>query len=44
MDWDQLHKNLGDGLLEALTVSCTQVPTGKTVVFYETRDGRERAF
>ncbi|MBM4292243.1 MAG: patatin [Deltaproteobacteria bacterium] len=44
VDWEQLHKNLDDGLLEALTLSCTQVPTGKTVVFYETRDGRERAF
>ena len=44
VDWDQLHKNLDAGLFEALTVSCTQVPTGKTVVFYETRDGRERFF
>ena len=44
VDWPKLHENLNEGLFEALTVSCTQVPTGKTVVFYETRDGRERAF
>lgn len=44
VDWDQLHANLNDGLFEAITVSCTQVPTGKTVVFYETRDGRSRPF
>lgn len=44
VDWSKLHENLNEGLFEALTVSCTQVPTGKTVVFYETRDGREREF
>ncbi len=44
VDWTQLHNNLNEGLFEAITVSCTQVPTGKTVVFYETRDGRERHF
>jgi NTE family protein len=44
VDWDQLHQNFDEGLLEALTVSCTQVPTGKTAVFYETADGRERTF
>lgn len=44
VDWDQLHTNINDGLFEAITVSCTQVPTGKTIVFYETRDGRPRPF
>ena len=44
VDFEQLHRNLDAGLFEAITVSCTQVPTGKTVVFYETRDGRERSF
>ena len=44
VDWDQLHRNLDAGLLDSITVSCTQVPTGKTVVFYETWDGRERPF
>lgn len=43
-DWNQVHVNLADGLLEAVSISCTQVPTGKTVVFYETRDGRPRRF
>ena len=44
VDWDQLHLNLNQGLIEGVTVSCTQVSTGKTVVFYETRDGRTRSF
>jgi NTE family protein len=44
VDWQRLHQNIDQGYLEALTVSCTQVPTGKTVVFYETRDGRPRTF
>ena len=44
VDWDQLHLNLNAGRFEAITVSCTQVVTGKTVVFYETRDGRTRPF
>ena len=44
VNWQQLHDNLNHGLLEGITVSCTQVPTGKTVVFYETSDGRERKF
>ncbi len=44
VNWDRLHQNIDQGYLDALTVSCTQVPTGKTVVFYETRDGRPRTF
>ncbi len=46
IDWNQLHVNLGDPklLLDAMTVSATRVPTGKTVVFYETSDGRPRKF
>lgn len=43
-DWNRIHVNLADGLLEAVSISATQVPTGKTVVFYETRDGRPRRF
>ncbi|MCA9541709.1 MAG: patatin-like phospholipase family protein [Myxococcales bacterium] len=43
-DWNRIHVNLAEGRLEALSLSCTQVPTGKTVVFYETRDGRPRKF
>ena len=44
IDWNRIHINLAEGHLDALAVSCTQVPTGKTVVFYETRDGRPRTF
>ena len=39
IDWDQMHRNLADGYLDAVSLSCTQAPTGKTVVFYETSDG-----
>lgn len=42
IDWDQIHKNLAVGDLHAVSISCTHVPTGRTVVFYETRDGRSR--
>ncbi|MCA9546686.1 MAG: patatin-like phospholipase family protein, partial [Myxococcales bacterium] len=42
IDWPQIHLNLAEGHMDAVTVSCTQVPTGKTVVFYETADGRPR--
>jgi NTE family protein len=44
VDWDRIHVNLAEGHLDALSISCTQVPTGKTVVFYETADGRPRGF
>ncbi len=44
IDWDRIHVNLAEGRLSAVSISCTQVPTGKTVVFYETRDGRPRKF
>lgn len=42
IDWDRVHVNIAAGHVEALAVSCTHVPSGKTVVFYETRDGRPR--
>jgi NTE family protein len=42
IDWAQIHQNLGSGVLEAVSLSCTHVPSGRTVVFYETRDGRPR--
>ena len=44
IDWDQMHLNLADGYIDAVSLSCTQAPTGKTVVFYETSDGRPGAF
>lgn len=42
IDWDRIHINLGEGHIDAVTLSCTQVTTGKTVVFYETGDGKPR--
>lgn len=42
IDWEQIHRNVHKGDLDAVSLSCTHVPTGRTVVFYETRDGRER--
>jgi NTE family protein len=44
IDWNRIHVNLQQGHLDAVSLSCTQVPTGKTVVFYETGDGRPRRF
>lgn len=44
IDWNQIHVNLADGHLDALSISCTQVTSGKTLVFYETADGRRRPF
>jgi NTE family protein len=42
IDWEQIHRGLHAGDIDAVSLSCTHVPTGRTVVFYETRDGRER--
>ena len=42
IDWEQIHRNVHSGAVDAVSLSCTHVPTGRTVVFYETRDGRER--
>ena len=44
IDWNRIHVNLGLGLVDAISLSATQVPTGKSVVFYETADGRPRRF
>jgi NTE family protein len=44
IDWERIHVNLAAGHLNAFSVSCTHVPSGKTVVFYETRDGRPRSW
>ena len=44
IDWDQMHVNLANGLVDAISLSATQVPTGKSVVFYEISDGRPRKF
>lgn len=42
IDWEQIHRSIHAGDLEALSLSATHVPTGRTVVFYETRDGGDR--
>lgn len=38
IDWDQLHANLRSGALGALTVTATDLGTGRAVVFIETAD------
>lgn len=42
VDWDQMQLNLANGHLEAMSISATRVATGRTVVFYQTRDGQPR--
>lgn len=36
IDWSQLHRNLRNGSLDALTVTATDLGTGRAVVFVET--------
>ncbi len=36
IDWGQLQRNLRDGLLDALTVTATDLGTGRAVVFVQT--------
>jgi NTE family protein len=37
VDWRQLHRNVRDGHLDALTVTATDLGTGRAVVFVESR-------
>jgi NTE family protein len=37
IDWDRVHRNVDDGHLAALTVTATDLGTGRAVVFVETR-------
>jgi NTE family protein len=37
LDWARVHRNLREGLLEALTVTATDLGTGRAVVFVEGR-------
>jgi NTE family protein len=37
VDWDRLHRNVREGHLDALTVTATDLGTGRAVVFVETR-------
>lgn len=38
VDWNQIHKNINDGLIYALTITATAVNSGRSVVFYESHD------
>ena len=38
LNWNQLRKNVDDGLIYALTVTATSVTSGRSVVFYESAD------
>ncbi len=38
VNWNQLRKNINDGLLYALTVTATSITNGRSVVFYESKD------
>jgi NTE family protein len=37
VDWDRLHRNVREGHLDALTVTATDLGTGRAVIFVETR-------
>lgn len=37
VDWERLHRNIRDGHLDALTVTATDLGTGRAVVFVETQ-------
>jgi NTE family protein len=37
VDWERLHQNVREGHLDALTVTATDLGTGRAVVFVETR-------
>lgn len=38
INWNQLRKNIDDGLIYALTVTATSVTSGRSIVFYESSD------
>ncbi|MBI1858413.1 MAG: patatin-like phospholipase family protein [Candidatus Melainabacteria bacterium] len=38
VNWEQLRKNIDDGLIYALTITATSVSSGRSVVFYESAD------
>ncbi len=37
VDWERLHRNVRQGIVDALTVTATDLGTGRAVVFVETR-------
>src|SRR3954454_9600408 len=42
IDWDALHRNVADGLVETVAAVCTSARTGRSVVFVE--EAEERVF
>ncbi|HEY6100851.1 MAG TPA: patatin-like phospholipase family protein [Anaeromyxobacter sp.] len=38
LDWPRLHRNVREGFLDALTVTATDIGTGRAVVFVESRE------
>lgn len=38
INWEQLRKNIHDGLVHVLTVTATSVTSGRSMVFYESAD------
>ncbi len=42
IDWETLHRNVREGVLDALTVTATDLGTGRAVVFVETRGALPR--
>lgn len=39
VDWDRLHRNLKEERLQALAVAATEIATGRSVVFVDTKSG-----
>lgn len=39
VDWDRLHRNLEEERLQALAVAATEIATGRSVVFVDTKSG-----
>jgi NTE family protein len=39
LDWNHLHRNLARGILQAVTVTATNVMSGRPVIFYERAPG-----
>lgn len=42
ISWPSIQANFANGHLKAMAISATHVRTGKTEVFYQTRDGKPR--
>jgi NTE family protein len=44
IDWSQIRANLDAGVIDALSITCTHVGSGRAVVFYEEREPRQRVW